>query len=543
MYKNVFVLFFIVGFTTDLFSQNQLLTVAEQSHFESTSTHAEVLAYIDALKKLSPHIKTEIIATTTEGREIPLLILGNPLPQGPEDLVNDKRVVIYIQGNIHAGEVEGKEAALMLARDLLTSKDQSLWKDVVLLICPNLNADGNDRISTENRPYQPGPKNGVGVRHNASYLDLNRDAIKLESPEMRGVVQHVLNRWDPEISIDLHTTNGVYRQEPTTFSWMNNPNGDIHLMQYVRDRMAPKLQQTLQEKYHTENCYFGEFEMLNDSTEVYMSYAHEPRYLINYIGLRNRIAILNENYVYADYQTRVKACYALLQSLLDYTVGHREEIKKIIQEADLRQSRSWQSDLLPNAFTYDYHVVPIPYPIEIKTYETETYTDEQGRKRMRPTSIKKTLTLPYYADYVADSSFVIPYAYLLPISDQQVIKTLEAHGITIEKLTEDISLEVERFEVQNLKGATRLNQGHYTQMIEGKYLRENRLFKKDTYVVKTAQPLEKVLVYLLEPQTGEGFVFWNFWDKYLVPQWGNGYMNFPVFRLNKAMDLPIKNIR
>lgn len=543
MYKNVFVLFFIVGFAPNLFSQNQFLTVAEQSHFESTSTHAEVLAYIEALKKLSPHIKTEIIATTTEGKEIPLLILGNPLPQGPEDLVDDKRVVIYIQGNIHAGEVEGKEASLMLARDLLTSKDQSLWKDVVLLICPNLNADGNDRISTENRPYQPGPKNGVGVRHNASYLDLNRDAMKLESPEMRGVIQRVLNRWDPEISIDLHTTNGVYRQEPTTFSWMNNPNGDIHLMQYVRDRMAPKLQQTLQEKYHTENCYFGEFEMLNDSTEVYMSYAHEPRYLINYIGLRNRIAILNENYVYADYQTRVEACYALLQSLLDYTVGHRDEIKEIIREADLRQSKSWQSESLPNTFTYDYHVVPIPYPIEIKTYETETYTDEQGRKRMRPTSIKKTLTLPYYADYVADSSFVIPYAYLLTLSDQQVIKTLEAHGITIEKLTEDVSLEVQRFDVQNLKGATRLNQGHYTQTIEGKYILENRLFKKDTYVVKTAQPLEKVLVYLLEPQTGEGFVFWNFWDKYLVPQWGNGYMNFPVFRLNKAMDLPIKNIR
>ena len=543
MYKNVFVLFFLLGFATDLFSQNQLLTVAEQSQFESTSTHAEVLAYIEALKKLSPHVQSEIIATTTEGKEIPLLILGNPLPQGPEDLVDDKRVVIYIQGNIHAGEVEGKEASLMLARNLLTSKDESLWKDVVLLICPNLNADGNDRISTENRPYQPGPKNGVGVRHNASYLDLNRDAMKLESPEMRGVIQRVLNRWDPEISIDLHTTNGVYRQEPTTFSWMNNPNGDIHLMQYVRDRMAPKLQQTLQEKYHTENCYFGEFEMLNDSTEVYMSYAHEPRYLINYIGLRNRIAILNENYVYADYQTRVEACYALLQSLLDYTVGHRDEIKKIIQEADLRQSKSWQSESLPNTFTYDYHVVPIPYPIEIKTYETETYTDEQGRKRMRPTSIKKTLTLPYYADYVADSSFVIPYAYLLPLSDQQVIKTLEAHGISIEKLTEDVSLEVQRFDVQNLKGATRLNQGHYTQTIEGAYIIENRLFKKDTYVIKTAQPLEKVLVYLLEPQTGEGFVFWNFWDKYLVPQWGNGYMAFPIYRLNKAMDLPIQNIR
>ena len=543
MYKNIFVLFFLLGFAADLFSQNQLLTVAEQSQFESTSTHAEVLAYIEVLKKLSPHIQSEIIATTTEGKEIPLLILGNPLPQGPEDLVNDKRVVIYIQGNIHAGEVEGKEASLMLARDLLTSKDESLWKDVVLLICPNLNADGNDRISTENRPYQPGPKNGVGVRHNASYLDLNRDAMKLESPEMRGVIQRVLNRWDPEISIDLHTTNGVYRQEPTTFSWMNNPNGDIHLIQYVRDLMAPNLQQTLQEKYHTENCYFGEFEMLNDSTEVYMSYAHEPRYLINYIGLRNRIAILNENYVYADYQTRVEACYALLQSLLDYTVGHRDEIKKIIQEADLRQSKSWQSDSLPNTFTYDYHVVPIPYPIEIKTYETESYTDEQGRKRMRPTSIKKSLTLPYYADYVADSSFVIPYAYLLPLSDQQVIKTLEAHGISIEKLTEDVSLEVERFDIQNLKGATRLNQGHYTQTIEGKYILENRLFKKDTYVVKTAQPLEKVLVYLLEPQTGEGFVFWNFWDKYLVPQWGNGYMAFPVYRLNKAMDLPIKKIR
>ena len=118
-------------------------------------------------------------------------------------LLNDPRIVVYIQANIHAGEVEGKEATLMFARDILKEKNSSLLDHVILLICPIFNPDGNEKISTLNRTDQNGPVNGVGVRYNGQFLDLNRDAMKAESPEVRGVLKNVFNRWDPYIFYGL----------------------------------------------------------------------------------------------------------------------------------------------------------------------------------------------------------------------------------------------------------------------------------------------------------------------------------------------------
>lgn len=126
------------------------------------------MTFIDQLIKASPYIRIENIATSSEGRKIPLLVIGNPLPKSPGDLSLDKRIVVYVQANIHAGEVEGKEATLMFARDLLNDKNPELLNNVVLLICHLLNPDGNEKISPLNRTNQNGPDNGVGVRYNGS---------------------------------------------------------------------------------------------------------------------------------------------------------------------------------------------------------------------------------------------------------------------------------------------------------------------------------------------------------------------------------------
>jgi hypothetical protein len=537
MIKSVIPFFLLLFFQNSVTGQNNLKTVAEASNFESTSRHTEVLQFIKQLEKSSPYIRTETIATTIEGREIPLMIIANPMPKSPKDLKNDSRIVIYIQGNIHAGEVEGKEASLMFARDVLKVKNNPLLKNVVLLICPNLNADGNDKISKDNRSYQPGPKNGVGVRHNANFLDLNRDGIKLESEEMKGVIANILNRWDPAVTMDCHTTNGVYRQEPTTFSWMVNPNGDNNLIHYMRDKMAPKIGNTLRDTYKIENCFFGEFEKLPDGTEVYMEYAHEPRYLVNYIGIRNRIAILNENYVYADYKTRVEACYFLIKSLLDYVNENKSEIKGLIKNADFKTMNRWKNATHTDSISFDYEVRPNPELITIKTYEMEKYKDERGNERMRPTDIKKTLTLPYYADFIPTKSMTYPYAYFFSVPDKKVLNNIMEHGIKIEKLTENQTFEVDRFDISSLKGETRLNQGHYTNSVEGNFVTESKLFEKGNYVVRTSQPLANVIIYLLEPKSGDGLLYWNYFDKYLTPQWGRGFYPYPVYKINQKTEI------
>jgi len=146
------VLTFLILF--QLNGQTELLTVAEKSGFRSTSNYSDVMTFIEQLKKSSKNIRVESIARSVEGREVPLLIIGDPLPKSPSQLLNDSRIVIYIQANIHAGEVEGKEALLMFARDILSERKPEILKKVVFLLCPNFNPDGNEKISPENRTYQ-----------------------------------------------------------------------------------------------------------------------------------------------------------------------------------------------------------------------------------------------------------------------------------------------------------------------------------------------------------------------------------------------------
>ncbi len=470
--------------------------------------------------------------------EIPLIVIGNPLPESVEDLNNDGRIVVYIQGNIHAGEIEGKEATQMLARDLLKDPESDIMKNVVMLINPILNADGNEKFSNKNRTNQNGPES-VGVRYNGQNLDLNRDAMKLETPEIRGLVSNVLNKWDPAITVDCHTTNGSYHEEPTTFVWMTNPNADRRLINYMRDQMMPKVHRTLWDKYDVENIFYGEFIDRLDYSKGWISYAAEPRFLVNYIGVRNRLAILNENYVYADFETRVNASYHLLLTILEYASTNKREIKDMLDEADNATIKRGENPTDVDLFALRYKGQPTPEKITIKAIEADTIPGMKGYWRFKQSDRKVTITVPYIADYYATESIRFPYAYILNIKDPEVIDLLETHGIEMEILTETITLEVEKFEISDLKGANRLFQGHYTNEIEGNYVVEKKEFKAGTYIFLTGQKLGWLVSYLLEPQADDSMLKWNYFDRYLVPQWGGNYYPYPVYRLIQKPEISL----
>jgi hypothetical protein len=537
MKKSFFVCLTILFAGVNVFSQVKFQTRAEKSDYKSTSDYEDVITFIDHLKKSSAQIRVENLAKSSEGRDIPLLIIGNPLPMSPEDLVNDNRIVVYVQADIHAGEVEGKEAALMFARDVLTDQNPGFLKNVVLLICPLFNPDGNEKISTLNRTSQNGPVNGVGVRHNGQFLDLNRDAMKAESPEVKGVLTNVFNRWDPSVFMDCHTTNGSYHVEPVTFTWMVNPNGDNSLISYMRDKMMPEISKTLFNKYKTENCFYGEFYDMMDPEKGWVLDASEPRYMSNYFGIRNRLGILNENYVYADFRSRVLGCYNLIRSLIDYASVNKSEIKNLLKEVDRRTIARGMNPAVTDSFAIEYNVRPAPEKVNVKTYEADIVTDMSGSKSYMKSDRQKNVTVPYYIDYFPTESVRFPFAYLLTVNDPEIIDLLKIHGIKPEKLMVDSKIEVERFEISELKGAARLNQGHYTNTLKGKYLTETIDFSAGTIVVRTAHPLANVAAYLLEPQSNDGLLTWNFLDRYLVPQWGIAFYPYPVYKIMKNIRL------
>ena len=212
-------------------------TRAEITDFAETSTAAEVTRVIDALRAASPLVRVQSFGTTEEGRDMPLLVLSDPAVETPEAAHALARPVVFVMANIHAGEVEGKEASLILARRLLTGDLKAMLKRVVVLIAPNYNADGNELIDVQHRTAQNGPVGGVGTRENAKKLDLNRDFMKLESAEARALVT-LLHRWDPHVAMDLHTTNGSYHGYHLTYAPALNPNTDPRLIAFMREESS-----------------------------------------------------------------------------------------------------------------------------------------------------------------------------------------------------------------------------------------------------------------------------------------------------------------
>ena len=139
----------------------------------------------------------------------------------------------------------------MMVRDILLQAKPPYLDKLVLLVAPIFNADGNEKINPNNRRQQPGPEQGVGVRTNGQNLDLNRDAIKLESLEVSGLVTNVLNRWDPLLLVDCHTTDGAWHEQTVTYSWPINPNGDHALIEFQRSKMMPEIEKIMKDKYKT----------------------------------------------------------------------------------------------------------------------------------------------------------------------------------------------------------------------------------------------------------------------------------------------------
>jgi hypothetical protein len=414
---------------------------------------------------------------------------------------------------------------------------------LIILITPIFNADGNEKISKENRRNQVGPEEGVGVRYNGQNLDLNRDGIKMESPEVQGLARNVLNRWDPAILIDCHTTNGSYHKEPVTYVWPLNPNGDISLIKHLRETMMPWVNKTLRDKYDTLSIPYGNFMDFKDPEKGWRPAGPQCRYITNYIGLRNRMALLLENYAYADYKTRVYGNYFFLRAFLDYCFANHTEIQQLIQQADQRMIQKGLNPEASDHFVTSYDLKPLEEPVTILGWEMEANPEPGVYPRYRKTEVERTYTVPYYCDYIPKTSIAFPFAYLLTINDVDIITKLAQHGIVVEKLTAPKTLEVESFKIAEVKGSTRLYQGHRMNTVKGEYEALTKDFPASTLLIRTAQPLGHLVAYLLEAESDDGLLVWNYFDKYIVPQWRRGPQTYPVYRLLEPATLPTKGLR
>ncbi|MDZ7264162.1 MAG: M14 family metallopeptidase [candidate division KSB1 bacterium] len=513
-------------------SGQPLLTRAEASNYTETSRSGDVIDFLNSLQMLSHKLKITSIGHSTEGRDIWLVILGDPVPSTPTQMILSKKAAVYIQANIHAGEVEGKEAMLMLMRDILLGQYRHLLDHLVLLIVPNLNPDGNERINPQNRRNQLGPEGGVGVRHNGQLLDLNRDYVKLETPENLSAVQQILNRWDPLLLLDLHTTNGSYHQEPLTYDTAHNPNGNPMPVNYLRQQLFPWVAQQLKSRYRILSVPYGDFVDNSDPNKGWETFDHLPYYSTNYWGLRHRFAILNENYAYADYRTRIHACYHFVELVLEYANNHLPEMQELIRQVDANTIAYGTSEDSARIFGTKIQPFAMPQPILVQSYEFENFRDDQGRLRVQKTDRLKNYEVPYLADFRIMESVRFPKAYIFPGNLKEIAAKLQQHGILVEQFSAPETLLVQAFKVEEVRADERIFQGHRLTRVRGHYLVTQKEFSAGTYFVGMDQPLANLAAYLLEPASDCGLVVWNFLDRYLyTSQWSRELNQIPIFKL------------
>ncbi len=518
--------------------QPKILTRAEATEYKETSSYRDVMDFVSSLQRSSLSLRTEVLLQTAEGKKVPLLIVADPLPAGPSASRPDTRPVIFLQGNIHAGEVEGKEALLMLLREMLLGSRRDLLKKGIFLIAPIFNADGNDRISPQNRSYMPNPEKGVGIRANSENYDLNRDYLKTESREVRAVLSHVINRWDPLFHVDLHTTDGSFHQETVTFFSPTHPNCNASIRRFLWDRFYPDLQKRLAAR-GILSIPFGDFKDDLKPELGWYPYQPSPRLGVDYIGYRNRFSVLLEMYAYAPYRTRVEHCLAFLEELLGIALQHTESLKDMARSAD-REAAGWA--LLPASarpsLVLQTEFKPYGAPIDIEGYELEKLKDENGRTRLRPLlDRKRHLKVPFYADHTVIRSRTLPYGYLLKPGCEAVVRQLLRHGIRVDRLDQDYEGKVQQFHPASLELSQWVSEGHTTLQMTGEWKDTISQMESGFFLVPLNQPLCLLAALLLEPDHPDSLLSWNFFNPWVTRQWSRSLPALPLFRLMEPVPL------
>ncbi len=491
---------------------SDLRTVAETSQYARTARYADVVAFLDALDAGSPRVARFSFGTSFEGRDLPgVWITQGPAPTAAS-IVKSSKPLVLLFGNIHAGEVCGKEALCMLARELAAG--DALLASLDIAIVPIYNADGNERMAAGNRPGQDGPEQ-MGTRANAQDLDLNRDWTKAEAPETRAFLAF-LNQFDPELIVDTHTTNGSLHRYTLTYQGPKHPAGDAQLIAYGRDRFLPAVGQRLRAATGYESFFYGNFE--GDHTR-WEGYPAQPRYGAVYRGLRNRLTILSEAYSYAPFRDRVLCTLGFCRAVLEEAAEKADEIQQLVATADRRTQAS--SDPIP----VRVELMPFQAPVVIAGFE-EIPAPESDHPLGLRAGAALDRTVEHWNLFEPSVTVERPTAYLLSPAASAIAKHLSLHGIATEPSSSGPRQAI-ALVVTDLTRAATPNQAHERiESIDIEALPVELECDSEWTLVRMDQKLGSLAAILLEPQSEDGLLAWNF-----LEQWCKPGCTLPIYRL------------
>lgn len=504
------------------------ITPAEQSGFRTSPTYDETVAYLRKLTAASPQMRMVSLGKSPEGRDIWMVVASKEQLFMPDALHRTGKPTLLAQGGIHAGEIDGKDAGLMLLRDLRPGgRLFGMLERVNILFVPIFNVDGHERASKFGRINQRGPE-VIGWRTNARNLNLNRDYTKLDSDEMRAMVT-AIDRWQPDLYFDLHVTDGMDYQYDITFGW-NHSGYSPNVTRWLDQTLGPALNGALTSMGHIPGPLIFPVDDNNFSKGIALGNG-QARFSTGYGDARHMATILVENHSLKPYDQRVLGTLVLLERTLDVLAMSGRELQRAGgDDTHLR------IDPLPLA--WDAPQGTAPEMMDFRAIESRTSQSSiSGATRTEWLGRPITVRIPVYRTTAVTESVSRPKAYWIPAAWREVIDRLRMHGIQMERILEPREVEVDMYRLHEAKLDTEAFEGHVRLAAKTTVEHRKERFPAGSVRIPVDQPLGELAMVLLEPASVDSFLQWGFFSEILQrTEYFENYMMEPLAEKMLAAD-------
>lgn len=492
-------------------AQTPLTTVAEKSGWTETGRYEEVIRLCSAFEKAyRGKVRCAKFGTTPEGRPMLALVTSNDGALQPELSRKKRRPVVFLQGGIHAGEIDGKDAGFWLLRDLLDGKAlPGALSKLTLVFIPVFNVDGHERFGPHNRPNQNGPKE-MGWRVTSQNLNLNRDYTKVDAPEMAAMLQ-LFDAWDPILHVDLHVTDGA-DFEPDVSVLIEPLHAGAENLRRIGAGVRDALFRQLEAQKHLPLDFYPSFVRDDDPGSGFAIGVAPPRFGTGYWPMRNRLAVLVETHSWKDYATRVRTTRDVSEGLLKLAADEAGAWVKAAHDADQSDRDRGGAEV-----ALGYEPTGKSVPIKFRGYAyTRDPSEISGALWTRYDAKKPQIwEVPLLNEIRPAITVKLPKGgYLVPAADAGWMREkLRLHGIAFQEVKNARSqLEVEAFRVTEVKFRPESYEGRSQPSVKGSWGTEKRDVPAGSLYVSIAQPANLLIAHLLEPTGPDSFLSWGFFN-------------------------------
>ncbi|HEX5748194.1 MAG TPA: M14 family zinc carboxypeptidase [Archangium sp.] len=520
--------------------QAPLTTVAEQSGWTRTGRYAEVESLCRAFPRRYPgKVRCDTFGTTPEGRPMLALVASADGTLSPAAAAKKGRPVVLFQGGIHAGEIDGKDAGFWLLRDLLDGKAlPGVLKQVTAVFVPVFNVDGHERFGPNHRPNQVGPEQ-MGWRVTGQNLNLNRDYVKADAPEMVALLE-LLHAWDPLFYVDLHVTDGAKFEHDVSVQMEPQVVGP-ETMRTLGTRLREELFTELESKQHLPLPFYPSFRENDDPASGVTYGVSPPRFSHQYWAAHRRYGVLVETHSWKPYAHRVATTRHVLEGLLRLTARDAQALLSAVKAADTEATSGKVREVV---LTWDNTDKSRPIAFRGYAYE-RTPSELTTQPWIRYDDSKPQVwTLPYYEELRPGLTASMPSGgYLIPPAHAGwVAEKLTTHGLRFQRLGQDIpSAPVEVFRATEAKFRPGSVEGHQGLSVKGQWTKETQPLPAGTLYVPAAQTNVPLLAHLLEPLGPDSLLAWGFFNNHFEQkEYVEDYVLEPFARELLARDAAVK---